>query len=90
MKILTYLNKLLKEDPIVSKLIQVSELGLVEITRSRQSQNIYDVFSRKCENCDGLGYKFNHRNIQNYKQNEVCIELSNIFSKKLLSMTKIG
>ena len=89
MTILTYLNKLIKEDYIMSNLIQVSELGLVEITRSRQSQNIYDAFSRKCENCDGLGYKFKHKEIQTYKQNEICTEFSNIFSKTLLTITKI-
>lgn len=89
MKILTYLNKLIKEDYIISNLIQISELGLVEITRSRQSQNIYDAFSRKCEHCDGLGYTFKHKDVQIYQNNEICTEFSNIFSKKLLTRPKI-
>lgn len=56
MKILYNLNKLLKEDKIQSTIVQMSELGLVEITRSRQGQSIYDAFSNKCMICNGIGY----------------------------------
>ena len=34
----------------------MSELGLVELTRSRQGQSVYDAFRRKCNTCNGLGY----------------------------------
>lgn len=56
MKLLRYINKLIKKDYIKSTVIQMSELGLVEITRARYGQSIYDAFSRKCNVCNGLGY----------------------------------
>lgn len=56
MKILLYLSKLMKNDIVASSIIQISELGLVEVTRARQGQNVYDAFSRKCNSCNGLGY----------------------------------
>lgn len=56
MKILYNLNKLLKEDKVPSTIVQMSELGLVEVTRSRQGQSIYDAFSSKCIMCNGIGY----------------------------------
>jgi len=56
MKLLRYINKLIKKDYIKSTVIQMSELGLVEITRSRYGQSVYDAFSRKCNICNGLGY----------------------------------
>jgi len=56
MKLLRYINKLIKKDYVKSTVIQMSELGLVEITRARYGQSIYDAFSRKCNICNGLGY----------------------------------
>ncbi len=56
MKILIHLNKLLKADQIPTTIVQMSELGLVEITRARQGQSIYDAFSIKCNMCNGIGY----------------------------------
>lgn len=56
MKILYNLSRLLKEDKVKSTIVQMSELGLVEITRSRQGQSIYDAFSTKCLICNGIGY----------------------------------
>jgi len=56
MKLLRYINKLIKKDYIKSTVIQMSELGLVEITRARHGQSVYDAFSRKCNICNGLGY----------------------------------
>ena len=56
MKLIRYINKLIKKDYVKSTVIQMSELGLVEITRSRYGQSVYDAFSRKCNICNGLGY----------------------------------
>jgi ribonuclease E len=56
MKLLRYINKLIKKDYIKSTVIQMSELGLVEITRARYGQSVYDAFGRKCNICNGLGY----------------------------------
>jgi ribonuclease E len=55
MILLNHLNKLLKADWGKPKLIQLSEIGLVELTRKREGQNIYDIFGQKCEQCSGLG-----------------------------------
>ncbi len=56
MKILHYMSKLMKKDPVRCIIIQMSELGLVEIIRTRHGQSIYDAFSRRCNMCSGLGY----------------------------------
>lgn len=55
-KILAHLYHKLKTDVIPSTIVQLSELGLVEITRARQGQNIYDALSNTCLLCNGLGY----------------------------------
>ena len=39
------------------------ELGLVELTRKRQGQNIYELFGKTCNCCDGLGHLQNLDNI---------------------------
>jgi ribonuclease E len=56
MVLLNHLNKLLKTDWGKPKLIQLSEIGLVELTRKREGQNIYDIFGQKCEQCNGIGH----------------------------------
>jgi ribonuclease E len=56
MKLLRYMSKLILKDYVRCRIIQMSELGLVELTRSRQGQSVYDAFSRKCNTCNGLGY----------------------------------
>ena len=56
MKLLRYMSKLMVKDYVRCRIIQMSELGLVELTRSRQGQSVYDAFSRKCNTCNGLGY----------------------------------
>jgi ribonuclease E len=56
MKLLRYMSKLLLKDYVRCRIIQMSELGLVELTRARQGQSVYDAFSRKCTICNGLGY----------------------------------
>jgi ribonuclease E len=56
MKLLRYMSKLMLKDYVRCRIIQMSELGLVELTRSRQGQSVYDAFSRKCSTCNGLGY----------------------------------
>ena len=56
MKLLNYISKLTKKDYVKCTIIQMSELGLVEMTRTRYGQSVYDAFSRKCNICNGLGY----------------------------------
>lgn len=82
MKILLYLHKLMKHDNVSSTIIQISELGLVEITRTRQGQNVYDAFSRKCNVCNGLGYNVKKLQPNSIKKYELLIELLPDLSKK--------
>ena len=56
MKLLRYMSKLIVKDYVRCRIVQMSELGLVELTRSRQGQSVYDAFSRRCNTCNGLGY----------------------------------
>lgn len=55
--LLNHLNVIFKKQKSQIKIIQLSEIGLVEITRTRQGQNIYDAFGHKCDTCQGLGYQ---------------------------------
>jgi ribonuclease E len=80
MKILSHLTKLLQEDPIPTSIIQMSELGLVEITRSRQGQSIYDAFSIKCNICDGIGYTTQLLTNNSTKYYELGTQLTPSFS----------
>lgn len=57
LKLLNHFNKVLQSDQGHSKIIQFSAIGLIELTRKRKGQSIYDMFSSKCFKCDGLGYK---------------------------------
>jgi CBS domain containing-hemolysin-like protein len=60
-----------------TKIIQMSDIGLVEITRQREERNIYDMFTKKCFICQGLGCKRSeklHNKLPNY-----FIELTSIF-----------
>jgi ribonuclease E len=46
----------LKGDKARPQIAQLSELGLVELTRKRQGQNIYELFGQICPACGGLGH----------------------------------
>jgi ribonuclease E len=37
------------------QVVQLSELGLVELTRKRQGQSLYEIFGHPCPTCEGLG-----------------------------------
>ncbi|PSN20200.1 ribonuclease E/G [filamentous cyanobacterium CCP5] len=56
MQVLEQFNKALHSDKSRPQISQLSELGLVELTRKRQGQNIYELFSRPCPTCGGLGH----------------------------------
>jgi ribonuclease E len=46
----------LRADKARPQIAQLSELGLVELTRKRQGQNIYELFSQSCPTCGGQGH----------------------------------
>ncbi len=56
LQLLEHFNKVLKSDKSRPQIAQLSELGLVELTRKRQGQNIYELFGRTCPSCGGLGH----------------------------------
>ena len=54
----------IKNDSAKPQIAQLTELGLVELTRKRQGQNIYELFGKTCNCCDGLGHLQNLDDIQ--------------------------
>lgn len=56
LQVLEHFNKALKADKARPQIAQLSELGLVELTRKRQGQNIYELFGKTCSACGGLGH----------------------------------
>ncbi|MDB9457642.1 Rne/Rng family ribonuclease [Dolichospermum circinale CS-545/17] len=56
MQVLEHFNKALKADKARPQIAQLTELGLVELTRKRQGQNIYELFGEPCPACGGLGH----------------------------------
>ncbi len=55
-QLLEYFNKALRSDKSRPQIAQLTELGLVELTRKRQGQSIYELFGRPCSTCGGLGH----------------------------------
>ena len=56
LKLLEHFNKALKIDKARPQIAQLSELGLVELTRKRQGKNVYELFGQPCPQCGGLGH----------------------------------
>ncbi len=56
LQVLEHFNKAIKADKARPQIAQLSELGLVELTRKRQGQNIYELFGQTCPTCGGLGH----------------------------------
>jgi ribonuclease E len=56
LQVLEHFNKQLRVDKARPQIAQLSELGLVELTRKRQGQNIYELFGETCPTCGGLGH----------------------------------
>ena len=69
---------------------QLSDLGLVELTRHRQGQSLSEIFTRKCPHCQGTGYFMNEFNFSTptaegeyrAKQAKTKLPISNNFKKK--------
>ncbi len=55
LKLLEHFNNALRGDKSRPQIAQLSELGLVELTRKRQGKNIYELFGQTCPTCGGLG-----------------------------------
>jgi ribonuclease E len=56
LQVLEHFTRALMPDKARPQIAQLTELGLVELTRKRQGQNIYELFSQACPTCGGLGH----------------------------------
>ena len=65
-QLLEHFTSTIKDDSARPQIAQLTELGLVELTRRRQGQNIYELFGEKCSHCNGLGHVENLLNYQNH------------------------
>ena len=56
LQLLEHFTGAVRDDAARPQIAQLTELGLVELTRKRQGQNIYELFGRACPSCGGLGH----------------------------------
>ncbi|MFN9635340.1 MAG: Rne/Rng family ribonuclease, partial [Synechococcaceae cyanobacterium] len=56
LQLLEHFTQALRDDGARPQIAQLTELGLVEHTRKRQGQNLYELFGRACPSCGGLGH----------------------------------
>ena len=63
-QLLEHFTSAIKDDSARPQIAQLTELGLVELTRKRQGQNIYELFGTKCSSCNGTGHVENQLNFE--------------------------
>jgi len=80
-KLLKYIDRLLKKDQIKCNIIQISELGLLELTRARYGQSVYEAFTCKCKICNGLGYTSTRLNLNRLHFYTILLDFYPIFLK---------
>ncbi len=75
-QLLEHFSSAIKDDSARPQIAQLTELGLVELTRKRQGQNIYELFGKKCSTCNGTGnienqlsYEISNQEIKNVEEN---------------------
>ncbi len=56
LQLLEHFTSAVQNDSARPQIAQLTELGLVELTRKRQGQNIYELFGKACTSCGGLGH----------------------------------
>ncbi len=90
-QLLEHFTLAIKDDSARPQIAQLTELGLVELTRKRQGQNIYELFGTKCSNCNGLGHIDNLPNYKNnsLKTNQNTKKSSKINDAKIPDLTPI-
>ena len=72
-QLLEHFTSAIKDDSARPQIAQLTELGLVELTRKRQGQNIYELFGKNCSSCNGTGHV----------ENQLNYEISNLNIKNL-------
>jgi ribonuclease E len=55
LQVLEHFNNAMRSDKAKPQIAQLTELGLVELTRKRQGKNIYELFGSPCQACSGIG-----------------------------------
>ena len=55
-EVMKSLEKMLERDHAKTKITQVSELGLVEMTRKRTRESLEHLLCESCPTCEGRGY----------------------------------
>ena len=56
LQLLEHFTSAIRDDSSRPQIAQLTELGLVELTRKRQGQNIYELFGKTCKTCVGIGH----------------------------------
>ncbi len=75
-QLLEHFTSAIKDDSARPQIAQLTELGLVELTRKRQGQNIYELFGKKCSTCDGTGH------LENILNHEISnLKIKNVENK---------
>ena len=54
--LLEHFELVLEKDKAKPQIGQLSDLGLVELTRHRQGQSLSEIFTKKCDKCQGQGF----------------------------------
>lgn len=54
--LLEHFEIVLEKDKAKPQVGQLSDLGLVELTRHRQGQSLCEIFTKKCDKCNGQGF----------------------------------
>ena len=89
-QLLEHFTSAIKDDSARPQIAQLTELGLVELTRKRQGQNIYELFGKKGSVCDGLGHIENLLNYQNSdsESKNNAKQLSKLNNKKIIELNE--
>ncbi len=87
-QLLEHFTSAIKDDSARPQIAQLTELGLVELTRKRQGQNIYELFGKTCPTCNGIGHIETHLNyeISNKKTKNIVENPYRSNSSKLLDI----
>ncbi|MBP3924319.1 Rne/Rng family ribonuclease [bacterium] len=80
----------LEADKAKPQVGQLSDLGLVELTRHRQGQSLSEIFTKRCPHCQGSGYFMNEFNFATptaegeyrAKQAKIKMPINNVNNKK--------
>ncbi len=85
-QLLEHFTSAIKDDSARPQIAQLTELGLVELTRKRQGQNIYELFGKKCSTCNGTGHIENilNQEISNLKIKNVENQSNHLNKLKFL------